>query len=107
MSGRRRTESAHDEDVLRQKLRRRWLILLLGFPAGGLVIGAALLIAEEVWLLGVMLVYVSVWGLLMARLRCPRCGQWVLWRPVVPGSLFVGFVSPLLPPRCPRCGLRL
>jgi hypothetical protein len=88
-------------------LRRRWMTMLLAGVVGGFLILAVLLMTQWLWLGVLFFVYLTACGLMLARLRCPRCGQPVLWRPLLPESQLVGYWSPLIPTRCLRCGLPL
>lgn len=88
-------------------LRRRYLRSLAVFFLGGLAILLALLITQWQWLAVLFFAHLVVCGLLLGGLKCPRCGQPVFWRPLVPGSRILGYSSPVIPQRCLRCGFPL
>lgn len=90
-----------------RSLRQRWSWIFVTFFGGGFFLLLAGAIWGSIWIAGCLLALAAVCGLLQMQLRCPRCGQRVLWRPIIPGSHLVGYWSPLIPRRCLRCDLPL
>ena len=94
------------EDV-RGSLKRRWLRILGVSFAGGFLLLLAMVVTQSWWFGGLALAHITVCNLFVTRLRCPRCRDPLLWRPLVRGSQVIGYWSPIIPARCPSCELPL
>lgn len=85
--------------------RRRWNQLLVVSFCGIFVIGTLMVILQARWMEIILFAFVAIFGALSMQLRCPRCGQRLLFRPVIRGSRWIGWWSPFLRKRCLKCDL--
>jgi hypothetical protein len=80
-------------------LRRRYALTVALWVLGGVLLGIAAIELSPIFLLGLFALQVVVAGISFS-LKCPRCGQRLLY-------LKGGGARAMLPATCPRCGLRL